>query len=311
MSALDELRSGAIGDDFVALLRRTVRAVAPARGFPPPEGYDQWVPDAVTTAVDDFLSSPQTPRRLTDLATHCQTDDAVRRRLQEAVANHFADIGRRTPLGRLVLRVNEVLKTYDAFERRGAYWALAGDDLEVPVVDLESLAAALASVEVVVPTAWTTGDRQSPDADAPSIRRLAEAALTSAQGPLRASDIAHAVAIRLGLGRAPLSIEAMSFEPPAVAASADSTGNEAIVTVRAHQVCFEALNDAERLAIGRADLSVGELGPLLAVSRSKAALIRKRAVTILQNELGTEDGGQEVADLIFQMAKSWAESWKI
>ena len=308
MTALDELRCGEIGDDFLALLQRTIRAVAVARNFPAPDGHDRWDADAVATAVGDFLASTQTPRRLTDLATHCRTDDALKRRLQETVRNHFADNGRRTPVGRLVLRINEVLATEPAFERRGRYWSLKGSTADPPIVDIDALVAATAAVDVVVPTAWT-GDRQGPDADAPSIVRLAHAALTAAGGPLRTADIAQAVARRLGLGGAPLSIEATAFDPPSSGTSADATGDEALSNMRAREVFFGCLNDPERVSIGLPDSPVAKLGPILGVSGSTAALIRKRAVAILQSELRDQEGGQAVADAVLDLARSWTELW--
>lgn len=308
MTALDELQCGAVGEEFLVLLQRTIRAAALARNFPAPDGHDRWDADAVTTAVGDFLASTQTPRRLTDLATHCRTDDALKRRLQETVGNHFADSGRRTPVGRLVLRINEVLATEAAFERRGRYWSLKESTAEPQIVDLDALVVATAAVEVVVPTAWT-GERQGPDADAPSIVRLAQAALTAADGPLRTADIAQAVARRLGLGGAPLSIEATAFDPPSSGTSADATGDEALSNMRACEVFFGSLNDPERISIGLPDVPVAKLGPILGVSGSTAALIRKRAVAILRSELRDEEGGQAVADAVLVLARSWTEQW--
>jgi hypothetical protein len=309
MTALDELRCGAIGDDFLALLQRTIRAVAVARNFPAPDGQSRWDADAVASAAGDFLASTQTPRRLIDLATLCRTDDALKRRLQETVRNHFADNGRRTPVGRLVLRINEVLATEPAFERHGRYWSLKGSTAEAPIVDIDALVVATAAVDVVVPTAWT-GHRKGPDTDAASIVRLAHAALTAAGGPLRSADIAQAVAKRIGLGGAPLSIEATAFDPPAASSvSADATGDGALSDLRAHEIFFDCLNDPERVAIGLPDTTVAKLGPILGVSGSTAALIRNRAIAILQNELRDEEGGQEVADAVLDFARSWTEIW--
>jgi hypothetical protein len=308
VTALDELRCGQIGGNFVELLQRTIRAVAVARNFPAPDGHDRWDADAVTSAVGEFLASTQTPRRLTDLATLCRTDDALKRRLQETVRNHLADTGRRTPVGRLVLRINEVLVTEPAFERRGRYWALKGSAADPQIVNMDALIAATAAVDVVVPTAWT-GERQGPDADAPSVVRLSHAALTAAGGQLRAADIAQAVARRLGLGGAPLSIEASAFDPPSSGTSADATGDEALSNMRAHEIFYGCLNDPERVSIGLPESPVAKLGPMLGVSGSTAALIRKRAVAILQSELRDEEDGQAIADAVLDLARSWTELW--
>ncbi|HJV08840.1 MAG TPA: hypothetical protein VJ653_04140, partial [Acidimicrobiales bacterium] len=126
MTAVAELQGGAAGAEFVALLRRTLRAVGISRNFPPPEGHHLWDADAVHTAAAEFMADRQTPRRLTDLALHCGTDDALRARLQGTVRNFLADQGRRTPIGKLVLRINEVLVKEAGFVRVDARWARDG-----------------------------------------------------------------------------------------------------------------------------------------------------------------------------------------
>ena len=84
--------------------------------------------------------------------------------------------------------------------------------------------------------------------------------LTAAGGPLRAADIAQAVARRLGLGGAPLSIEATAFDPPSSGTSADTTGDEALSNMRAGEVFFGCLNDSERVSIGLPEWPVAKLG---------------------------------------------------
>jgi hypothetical protein len=311
VTALDELRAGPTGEHFLALLQRTIRAVAIARGFPPPEGHDSWGGPALATAVHEFLTSPQTPRRLTDLRTHCRTDEALKGRLERTVRNFLADSGRQTPVGRLVLRFNEVLRKDAAFERRGGYWALTSTSGEPAPVDLDTLTKAVSGVEVVVPTAWESGDRHSPDLESDSVVRVARAALETAGGPLRSSVLAQVAARRLGIGGAPLSLDASALDPsPSAELSHDATGEEVLVHMRANEV-FALLNDHERIAIGLPELPVAKLGPILGCSGSKAALIRKRAVTILQSELRSDESGQAIADAVLERARTWTASWTI
>lgn len=309
MSALDELRGGGVGPDFLALLRRTIGIVATARNFPAPDGFQRWDAGAVKSAVTEFLASPRTPRRLTDLATHCQTDDGLRHRLQKTVANFFADSGRRTPVGRLVLRINEVLEQDQGFTRTGAYWAIA-DSADAPAaVNLDALVAAVASVDIVVPTAWRVGTRHSPEIDFASVVRLAQAVLDVACGPVSAAVIAQVAAKRLGLGMAPISLEANALDPPQPSGgSSDGTGDAVLVEIRGHEV-FSQLNDTERVSIGRPEMPTAELGAALGVSKSTAANIRKRAIAILHDELADDDNGQAVADLVLDLARNWTNSW--
>lgn len=309
MSALEELRSQVLGSAFLDLLQRTLRAVAVARNFPAPEGHTRWDEGAIATAVHDFLAHPATPRRLADLATHCRTDDALRRRLQATVQNFLADSGRRTPVGRLVLRFNEVLGGSSIFERRGRTWALVGMQEVAVTVDIDALVAAASAIDVHVPAAWTTGSRKSPDIDADSVLRLATAILSGAGGALSVGVLAQVAARRLGLGGAPLSIEAAAFDPPeGYVTSPDTTGAAALRDLRAAEV-FGLLNDAERLSIGLPGVPVAHLGPMLGVSGSSAALIRKRAVATLKDQLEDEEDGQAVADVVLELARMWTESW--
>jgi len=97
----------------------------------------------------------------------------------------------------LVLRFNEVLRKDPTFERRGVMWALTGTTAEPAPTDVDALTSAVAGVEVVVPTAWESGHRQSPDLDADSVVRVARAALEKAGGPLRTSVLAQVAALRL------------------------------------------------------------------------------------------------------------------
>lgn len=309
MTALNELQSDDVGPAFLSLLQQTFRAVGVARNFPAPDGYDVWDTDAVKSVVAEFLACPQTPRRLTALALYSRTDDALKRQLQSTVRNFLADSGRRTPVGRLVLRVNEVLTNESRFERQGSCWALVGTDAERAGIDFDALVSASASVDIVIPTAWSVGERQSPEIDHDSVVRLADSVLGTAGGPVSAAVIAKVAARRLGVGAAPLSLEANALDPPQPSAvSSDATSDAALIEIRAHEV-FSVLNDSERVALGRANFPTAELGRSLGVSKSTAANIRKRAVSILSGELSSEEGGQAVADLVLDLARDWTDFW--
>ena len=80
-----------------------VATVAAKTASAVPAGFTQWDADAVHSTVAEFMSDAQTPRRLADLAVHCATDDGLRARLQGTVRNFLADLGRRTPIGKLVV----------------------------------------------------------------------------------------------------------------------------------------------------------------------------------------------------------------
>ena len=311
MSALAELQAGAAGPAFVAELQRTVRAVGVARNFPPPEGHDRWDADAVRSATAEFLSDAQTPRRLADLALTCASEHALRARLQGAVRNFLADLGRRTPLGKLVVRINDVLGHDAGFVRTGGRWSVAGGPATPGADDPDALARAILPIDVVVPNWGHEAARAAPVADRATIVELCRTLLDTAGGSLTVRTLARAIGHRLGIGQAPLSLEVEALDPPSTTATAgatspDSTGAEALRLVRATEV-LALLGDRERLAVAYPEYSVRELGPILGTGPSQSHLIRRRAAEILRAELLDDDDAEAVALLVLELARIWAD----
>ena len=313
MSALEELRAGAAGPAFVAELARTFRAVGIARNFPPPEGHSRWDADAVHSATADFLSDPQTARRLTDLALTCASEHALRARLQGAVRNFLADLGRRTPIGKLVVRINDVLGHDPGFARTGGRWAADGGPTAPGADDPDTLTRAILTVDVVVPNWGHEAARTAPVADRATIVELCHTLLEAAGGSLTVRTLARAVGHRIGLGQAPLSLEVEALDPPSEGAAgagaspaADATGAEALRLVRATEI-LARLGDRERLAMAYPEYSVRELGPILGAGPSQSHLIRRRAADIMRAELVDDDDAEAVALLVMELARIWAD----
>jgi hypothetical protein len=310
MTAIAELQAGGAGEEFVALLRRTIRAVGISRNFPPPEGHPMWNADAVHTAAAEFMADRQTPRRLTDLAVHCGSDAALRARLQGAVRNFLADLGRRTPLGKLVLRINDVLSGEDGFRRADGRWARTGGPVEAGNDDPDLLARAIQGHDIVLPNWGHDARRAAPVADRATIVALCRSLLDAAGGSLTPRSLARAIGHRLGIGQAPVALEVNALDDPAAgeaAAGADRTGNEALRLIRATEVLTE-LNDAERMAVAHPEYTVRQLAPLLGASASKAHLIRQRAVDIIRVEVLDDPDGEAVALLVMELARAWVDS---
>lgn len=308
-SAIAELQAGAAGVEFVALLRRTVRAVGVSRNFPPPDGHASWDADAVHSAAAEFLADAQTPRRLADLCLHCGSDGALRARLQGAVRNFLADLGRRTPMGKLVLRVNDVLGGTDGFHRVDGRWALDGGPTAAGSDDPDALGRAVQGHDVVLPHWGHHARRSAPVADRDTIVALCRALLDAAGGSLTPRSLARAIGHRLGVGQAPVALELDALDDPAAGptggAGADRTGSEALRHMRAAEVLGE-LNDAERLSVAHHDRTVRQLAPLLGASASKAHLVRQRAVEIIRVEVLDDDDGEAVALAVMELARAWA-----
>ena len=310
MTAVAELQAGAAGEEFVALLRRTIRAVGISRNFPPPEGHPMWDADAVHTAAAEFMTDRQTPRRLTDLAVHCGSDAALRARLQGAVRNFLADLGRRTPLGKLVLRINDVLGGEDGFRRVDGRWARAGGPVGAGNDDPDHLGRAIQAHDIVLPNWGHDARRAAPVADRATIISLCAALLDAAGGTLTPRSLARVIGHRLGIGQAPVALEVNALDAPVAgegAGAADRTGSEALRLIRATEVLAE-LNDAERMAVAHPEYTVRQLAPLLGASPSKAHLIRQRAVDVIRVEVVDDEDGEAVALLVMELARAWVDS---
>jgi hypothetical protein len=308
MSALAELQAGAAGPHFAVELQRTIRAVAVARNFPPPEGHGRWDADAIHAAASEFLTDPQTPRRLTDLAVHCETDQALRARLQATVRNFLADLGRRTPIGKLVVRINDVLRSEPGFVRVDGRWARAGGPREAGRDDPEALSRAIARHTIVAPAWGHEAQRSAPLADRGTIISLCEALVDAAGGSLTVRSLARAIGHRLGVGQAPLSLDVPAFDPPpaGLPVADDSTASHALRMQRAGEVLAE-LNDRERIAVAYPEFTVRELAPMLGISRSQAHVVRGRAVHIIRAELLDDDDAERIALLVMELGRAWVE----
>lgn len=312
--ALAELRAGRAGGEFTLELQRTIRAVAVGRNFPPPEGHRHWDADAVWSAASEFMSDAQTRRRLTDLAVHCATPDALRARLQGTVRNFLADLGRRTPIGKLVVRINDVLRGEPAFVLVAGRWALDGGPQEAGADDPEALGRAIAGITVIVPAWGHEARRVAPVADRATIVALCRSLLETAGGSLTARALARAIGGRLGVGQAPLSLDVSAFDrgagPSAPAergagAAADTTASEALRWERAGEVLAE-LNDRERLAVAYPELTIRQLAPVMGASPSQCHVIRSRAVEIIRIELVDDDDAEGIALLVMERGRDLA-----
>jgi hypothetical protein len=310
VSALDELRAGSIGEEFVSLLGRTIRAVAVARNFPPPDDLGSWGEEAVARTVSEFVADSQTPRRLLDLATACTTDQALAARLQGTVRNFLADLGRRTPLGKLVVRINEVLGRHEEFFRTRGRWSLAGGAVEPGAADVDRLAKVIGSHKVSAPRWGHDARRAAPAADADTIVSLCKALLGAAGGSLTPRTMAAAIGMRLGIGQAPVSLDAASLDPawPERYPAVDSTADAALRQSRAEEILV-LLNDRERVALAWPEDTVRELAPLLGVGPSQAHIVRRRAIEMLREELTDDPDREAVAGRVLELARSWAEQW--
>ncbi len=186
MTPLEEVRTtGRIGHEGARLLYRLVYSVAVDRNIPAPQGHENWGRAAIEETAHDFLSGSAGMERLVTIANQSNDDDSFRRQLAAAVLNHLRTGGRTTDVGKLVIRLNEILKTTPAFEKirngRSNYWAIANGPTDVSDVPLSDLEAELRTMEVIRPK-WTSETRDAPAADRSTLIEMLTRVLTRAGG---------------------------------------------------------------------------------------------------------------------------------
>jgi len=307
MSPLAELRAGKPGEAFMALLARTVLAVGITRNFPPPDG-GQWSGAKANDVAVSFLTDGRTPKRLDWLVLHAGDDAALAGALQGVVRNFLRDLGRATELGRLVVRIRRALRESSAFVPvDGDRWALAAGPTDAAEVGPDALVRAAATVPLTF-QAWSpTARRHEPFADRDSIEALLTKVLDAAGGSLRPADLAQAVAPSLQVVTGPALVELDAGDHPdgePSAPGADVLGDEVVNRARAGEV-FELLSDRERIALAYLHLNLRELAPLIGLGHSQAAIVRNRAADVLQAELADEEQGQEIAELVLEIGRTW------
>lgn len=309
MSAREELvTTGRLGQAGAELLYATVRAVAVARRFPPPDGHFSWDDAGIQSTAHDFLQGSRGAKRLLDIALKSTDERSFGRLLERAVHNHLRDVARATDFGKLVIRTKELLRSVPEFvsvaASDGERWTLAGHSESPSDVASSDLASATASVQVVVPR-WTSETRDAPLADRDSMIRLITAVLSAADGAVNPVEIAHALAARLDHRRTPLTVELdqAGGQPELHVVDGDPEATT-LSKMRATQI-FNSLSDRERIIVATLDLNVRDLGSLVKMGKSQAALVRQRLIDRVAGELRDDDEPDLTARALTALCDDW------
>jgi hypothetical protein len=303
------LNTGRLGPAGAELLYKTVWLVAVGHGFPPAEGSASWDETAVTETAHDLMKNERGTKRLLDVAVRSVDERSFERLLEAAVLNFLRDVARGTDLGKLIVRVNEILRDEKDFEvvpGSPERWTLAGGPTAPSAASPGELASATARVEVAVPR-WTSERRAAPLADRPSFVRLMTSVLTAAAGSLMAVDLAQALTARLDHRRTAntvnLDIQEHVAEPGWI------RGDPATRTAaELHAVdLFDSLSDRERIIVTTLDRNVRDLAQLIDTGKTQAALIRQRLIDRLRDELADDDHPDSTATILCELCDDWLE----
>jgi hypothetical protein len=307
MTPLEELLAGGrLGREGARALYRTVRAVAIAHGFPPPGGRSGWDADAVAEVAHDFLADERTPRRLTHLAVHAVDGESFDRILHRMVLNFLRDDGRRTEIGRLMLRLRDVLGDSEEFvAEAGDRWRLASQPAQPSSIPPAVLVrAASAETDVTVPRWSAQTRRRPPAADAASLARLCRRALEAAAGTLPLDQLAQSIAPRLGLTLLPLA-QPVDDRDPLERVAAPQHTDAVVDSMRAAEI-FAILSQRERLLLAATGTPVRELRAVIGVGPSQAAELQGRLRELLASELRDDENYETVFFHVVDQARAWA-----
>jgi hypothetical protein len=308
VSALSELKAGTPSTAFTELLIKTVFAVAKAHGFPPPN-RGHWNRSAAADVAAEFVAHQRTEKILEALVLTCGDDRALALTLQAVVRNFLRDRGRATEMGRLVVRINRALKAPCYKRLPGNRFALVDGSAEASTVSPDELVAATAGIRVTYPRWDPMSDRRPPFASKASIDELVRAVMAAACGSLRAADVTYAIAPALLVAAGNVLVELDEGDPPDTGseiAGLQSLGMNIEDRERAFEI-FGLLTTRQKIALGYLDDGVRKIGRRIGRGHSQAAVILGAAQTKLKEELMEEDNGQDIAQLVIQIARFWVE----
>ncbi|MFD3744023.1 hypothetical protein [Nocardia sp. NPDC058633] len=307
-SPRDELFiSRRLGLAGVELLYATVKSVAISRNFPPPPDASMWDETAVAETAHDFVVGERGNKRLLDLALRSVDDRSFARLLEAAVVNFLRDIARRTDLGKLIVRVKELLRDeqdFIAVSGSADRWALADGPESPSTVPTSDAEAAISTMAVVVPK-WSSQRRDAPLADRESMLGLIKTVLIAAAGSLSAAEIAHILSTRLDHRRTPLTMSldvCEQISEPAHPGPDPATWT--VAALHAHDI-FNTLSDRERIIVASMDKGVRDLGQLIDAGKTQAALLRQRLLDRLHRELADDDHARSTAAALCELCDDW------
>ena len=198
MHPFEELQQdGQLGPAGLQLMQLQVGQIVRRRNYPPPDGHQSWTADAINEMLNRIVEiRPRMTMRLYEKAT-----DAIsfERLLRKSLDSAIVDIGRDSPVGRMVRRLRTILGAIAKFVRVTAPsgWALDGLPLEPTTRTRADMLRAALTVSGDVPYLNRAG--RTPAATRALFAAVAEAVILDASGSVSESDMATTIVNRFDL----------------------------------------------------------------------------------------------------------------
>jgi len=239
-------------------------------------------------------------RVTTMLLAQASDEASIGRLLRRSLRNYLIDQVRKTDLGALRRRLEELLSDDPAVERVRAgepgagWWRLAGTSAAPWGGRFEDLVAAANGVPGIRLVRWSSSTRRNPIAERQSLLDIVHAVLAAADGCL---DLRQLVAVftrrfptAVEWGDAPMS---QKVEAAASAPAEDLPEVQVLVNEQGREV-YDQLTPRERALVPHLAKSVEEHMAILECGRSQAYLHAARLKQTLQTLLDGDDHRDDI-----------------
>ena len=295
------------GPNTITMLNsRWHSALKPFYVLEPPGG---WTADAREDLLHEFLADKL--EDLTDAVIAVRDDeDAVIKVTSRIMKNWLIDQARKTDLGAIRLRLEELLHGHEMFvqpEGQGQRWALSGSEA-VSGVDVDTLVEAANAVQGVRPVRWNDDTRRTPMASGPDLVLVLRAVLLRAGGSVETATLVAVFRRRFAVTVTFLvPLDDDDSLPFRLAAPEAATPTELSEVARRATQVYAQLSDRERRIVLHLDdhhAVQRELG----VGRSVAYTIIRRVRDVLHALAGEDVDLAGVAAELVRLAEADAEA---
>lgn len=308
MSAYLELRAtGTLGPDGARMLYETVATVIRFDRLPPPAQTGTWSADDVRELAHDFLSDPNTTKRLAALMLRATDDATLGRLLEAAVRNFIRDRARQSDHGAFRRRLRNVLEESPQIQRldsaAGEAWATGQVNASGPVYSGSAAALDAAAWSIEAPLVrWRSETRRSPATERDALLAVMAAVIDEARAPVTTKTLVEVGLRRFALAATP-GVQDLAEDPPATGQLPDDLVADRLVAAEA----FEQLSERERDMLAAWDLPVRQLGQRIGLGHSATAVAARRLEALLSELLDQRADPDAVWEELQRLAHAWQE----
>ena len=268
------------------------------RRFPVLEPRSGWTRETVLETVQSFFAAKGKAVTATVLA-QANDIESMSRILRRSVRNYLISEARKTPLGAVRRKIEDLLATGGEFARVPAgqpgagHWYLAGSAVTPWAGDLRPLVEVAYAVPGVRAVRWS-GSRRSPLASDQALLEILRAVLKAAQGSMDAAQLTAVLVRRfpVAVEHADATLDDDSYDL-AVAPLEDRPDIVAEVTDLAREI-YERMSASQRTLLSHLSKPVEDQMVILGVGRTQAYEVARRLKDLLCELIGTDEFRDEI-----------------